>query len=743
MMAEASIMNTDTSKLSEAFNCSICCKKYSIPKTLPCLHSFCLECLKTISETSKESGEIVLTCPECEKKITHVTKSLGDVPNAFQINRKLEHHTFLQKVNSQVIVKCEKCIGAKTKAVGYCTNCSKFICDLCFQIHSSWSELQSHKTLRMAQLKESFEKYIPSTSEKKLCQVHRKVCTVFCETCELLICHDCILKGHREHQYFHSDESAKRRKKGMIEHLDSINHMPVQLQTAISVLDTISQNFSIQGNEVESELMKKFDLLQKAIAARRDVLSNTVRERLDSKLKLLQEQKEMMERMMTKLSSCINFVSQTVDGDHVTEFFLLEKQMLCRISELHEEFTKMDLTPIEEPEVHLTLDKESMALAEEVGSVSDASVLYSGSNDSRVYVVGEVICFYVALSTSFYKTKTNPMEEIQAVVKSMREGTICPATVAVSSCGFAKLQCTFSDRGRYTISVKIGGRHVSRSPFTFFIKPNGSQTMQPLKTIQKLQGPKGITINSKNHIIVCEESRHAISVFGRKTKKLISIGSYGRDNGQFNNPTGVTVDTNECVYIADSKNNRIQKFSSDGTYLGQYAGDKNNSASLLNTPTSIKLGPKGQLFVVDRGNCRIVILSQDLKFVSSFGSVGYGLGQLQDPWDVAFDKEGFVYVTDTRQHCIQIFTPAGFFRGKISNQGMQKGKLNRPTGITIDSFGKIYVCESGNHRVSIFHISSEFLECFSIGLSMVNPSGIAVDEDGFIYVSCAESVHVF
>ena len=64
-------------------------------------------------------------------------------------------------------------------------------------------------------------------------------------------------------------------------------------------------------------------------------------------------------------------------------------------------------------------------------------------------------------------------------------------------------------------------------------------------------------------------------------------------------------------------------------------------------------------------------------------------------------------------------------------------------GIAIDSNGKIYVCESGNHRVSIFHVSSEFVECFSIGLSMVNPCGITVDDDGFLYVACDETVHVF
>lgn len=724
--------------------CRICKKHFSNPKTLPCLHSFCLACLYDIA-SSKEDDKLELVCPECQKLIVHNTNDLSDLPNAFQIDRQMEVLKFMQKVNSQVAVSCEKCSNRKAKATTFCVDCAKFICEICTQVHLSWPELQSHKTLRLTELKGDYEKYAPVPSAKEICPIHSKECLIYCEGCEYLICHECILKGHRDHEYEHADESAKKHKKEMTENLDTINHLPVQLHSAIEVIDRISRSYSAQGKAVEQQLDEAFDHLQKTLANHRDTLRQQHKERVEDKLLLLDQQKQLLDGIMRKLSSCITFIGQTTDGNHITEFFLLEKQMKQRITELNDEFSKLDLTPAEEPEVHFTFNKELLPSLTTVGAISDGSILYCGAEKSRTrcFQVGEVISFFVALSSGFYKTRNNPMEEIQAEIQSLRDGSFCPATVAVSSCGFAKMQCSFSDRGRYAVHVKVGNRHVSGSPYSFFVQPTGAQLLHPVKTIAKLQGPKGLTINNKNHIIVCEENCHTVTVFGRKTKKLLSIGEFGKDKGQFNHPTGVSVDDRGCIYIADSKNDRVQKFEmAEGGFLGEYRGDR-ASHTHLNSPSSVKLGPKGHLYVVDRGNNRIVTLTQELEYVRSFGSAGYGLGQLQDPWDVAFDQHGFVYVTDAKQHCIQIFTTSGSFRGKIGSFGQQKGKLNRPAGIAIDKFGKMYVCESGNHRVSIFNVSSEFIECFSIGLSMVNPSGIAVDDDGFLYVASAETVHVF
>ena len=745
-MAKASMMmKIDSETLRSKITCGICNKYYQSPKTLACLHSYCLECLKAIAEINDSKKEVSVSCPQCKKATLY--QSVDELNNvlqdAFQIDRALAYHKFKQKSLGQVDNLCQKCITKKVKATAFCTSCAKFICDLCLQIHGSWSELSSHKTLKLSELKDTYHKYIPAVTAKVTCAIHENVCTIFCETCEELVCHECIVKGvHRDHEYYHSEESAKRHKKGTIQQLDTVNHLPTQLQSAITVIEEISENFSTQSKHVEKQMNLSFSTALQNLSLIKERKSKELSTYTTDKMNILNTQKESLENMMVKMSSCINFVTETTENNHITEFFLLKKLMSVRMSALSEEFTKLDLTPAEEPEVHFSHDMELSEVMAKSMRLSEGSVLYPSSSGGRSYSVGEVICFYIALSSSFYRTKSNPMEELQADIQSVRDGNVCPATVVVSSNGFAKLQCSFSERGRYKLNVKIAGSHINGSPYNFYINPNGSQLQKSIKSISKLQSPKAITINSKYQMVICEENRHSISVFGRKAKKLVSVGEYGKEKSKFNHPTGIAVDSKDYIYVVDSKNDRVQKFDPEGRYMGEYKGDKGKNTH-LHMPSSIKYGPDGKLYVVDRGNCRILILNQKLEFVYSFGTSGYGLGSLQDPWDLAFDSNGFVYITDQKQHCIHIYTTTGSFRGKIGNQGQQKGKLNHPTGIAIDRFGKIYVCESGNHRVSIFHVSSEFVNCFSIGLEMVNPCGVTVDEDGFLYVASSEIVHVF
>lgn len=740
------MMNIDSETLRSKITCFICNKHYRSPKTLACLHSFCLDCLKAIAVTKNEGhSEISVSCPQCKKAVSYSSvDALNDLQHAFQKNRVLAYHKFKQQALGQMEVQCQKCITKKVKGTAYCTSCAKFICDLCLQIHQSWTELKNHQTLKLSQLKDTYQKYAPIVTATETCAVHSNICSIYCETCDVLVCHECIVKGiHRDHEYYHSEESAKRHTKEVVQKLDTINHLPTQLQSAITIIDEISENFTSQSKNVEKQMNQSFTSAFQNLTAIKERKTKDLTQYTAEKMKTLNTQKESLERMMVKTSNTIDFIADATDGSHITEFFLLRKLMSARIQEISEEFTKLNLTPTEEPEVHFSCNAElSEAMAKSM-RLSDGSVLHAGSSEGRNFAVGEVICFYIALSSAFYKTKTNPMEELQANIQSVRDGNICPATVVVSSNGFAKLQCSFSERGRYTLNVKIADNHINGSPYKFYIKANGSQLQKSIKSISKLSFPKAVAINSKYQMVICEENKHSVSVFGRKAKKLISVGEYGKEKGKFNHPTGVAVDSKDYIYIVDSKNDRIQKFDPEGRYMGEYKGDKGKNTH-LHLPSTIKYGHHdGNLYVVDRGNCRVIILNQKLEYIYLFGSSGYGLGALQDPWDLAFDRNGFVYITDQKQHCIHIYTSSGSFRGKIGNQGQQKGKLNHPTGIAIDRFGKIYVCESGNHRVSIFHESSEFINCFSIGLEMVNPCGIAVDDDGFLYVASSEAVHVF
>ena len=741
-MAEAAEKNgnrhiTDLKALKEQITCKVCKRQYQNPKTLPCLHSFCLGCLQQGCTT-----ESSIQCPECKKEIDSQDCDDDSFPDAFLVNRQIELYNFLMKVNGKVDVKCEKCSNKSVKATSFCRDCGKFVCDLCVTIHRSWSEFSSHRVLTLIALKESYRKHIPERIEPTLCTLHTKENTMYCESCEEQICHECIIKSHRDHQYNLVADAAVKHKIIMKSKLGGIHHVPGKLEEAIGTINGISEGFSAKGKSVTRQISVQFDDLEKAIAARRKALLQEITGMVEAKVRLLEDQRSSLQNMKVKVVSCIDFVTQTMMSEHISEFFILEEKMAARVSEVKNQFSGMDLTPVEQPEAHFMFDEDIARKLQTASSVSDGSILYAGTNGSCYFTVNEVITFNIALSSAYYKTKINPMNEIKAEIHSIRDGSVCPATIAVTGSGFAKLQCSFSERGRYALSVMVGDRHISGSPHSFFVKPSTTQFQVPVKTISKLNSPKGLAVNAKNQIILSEENRHVVSVFGRKCKKVLSFGTFGANDAQFSHPVGVAVDKSGCIYVADSKNNRIQKFDSEGNSLATFSGEKSTSGP-LNSPTGVKINQNGNLFIVDRGNSRIVVLDENLKFCYVFGSPGYGLGEIQDPWDIAFDKDGFSYVTDTKQHCIQIFNQSGEFRGKIGAQGTQKSRLNRPSGLAIDTLGRIFVCEVGNHRVSIFHTSSEFLECFSTGLSMVNPCAVVVDEDGFVYVSSAEAVHIF
>ena len=526
--------------------------------------------------------------------------------------------------------------------------------------------------------------------------------------------------------------------------MSEIADIPKQLQLAIDQVRNISEKYAASTQAVVGEVQTTFEGLQKEISARGEQLVKNAQELEECEQKPLQKQLEELKTMMTKAVDCIEFVSFSSSGEQLSEFFRVEKQMKQQVKAVKKEFEGLDLMPVEEPEIHLFMGPNNTTDSiTSAGNVSNGSILYAGTSGEKYYSVNEIITFFIALSSAYYKSRVSPINQFKAEIQSQRDGSVCPAKVAISGSGFAKLQCSFSERGRYSANVYINDKHITGSPYTFYVKPPPQHFQAPVKTISNLSSPRALAINAKNHVVVTEENRHSVTVFGRKSKKVLSFGSSGTEDASLlNKPLGVAVDTGGNMYIADSKNNAVKKFSSSGAFVALYDGRKCSSGS-LNQPSGVKINSKGLVYVVDRGNSRVVVLNQELVFQFEFGGQGVGVGQLEDPWDVAFDAYSICYVTDMKQDCIHIFSPRGEFRGRLGSQGSQKGKLNRPSGITVDRFGRIFVSEAGNHRVSIFHTCSEFIECFSTGLTMVNPCGIAADEDGFVYVTCSTCVHVF
>jgi tripartite motif-containing protein 71 len=227
---------------------------------------------------------------------------------------------------------------------------------------------------------------------------------------------------------------------------------------------------------------------------------------------------------------------------------------------------------------------------------------------------------------------------------------------------------------------------------------------------------------------------------------LTQWGAYGSGNGQFNYPEGVAVDAGSDVYVADNANERIQKFTADGTYVtgwgtlgalvvGDYPGGVVGSA-----PQGVAVDGSGRVYVVNQSTSNLMVFTSSGTYVTSWGGQAhFGDGQFQGPVGVAVDGSGNVYVADTNNHRIQKFTSDGAYLTQWGTYGTGDGQFASPRGVTADGSGNVYVADSYNHRVQVFTSSGTYLTqwgTYGPGNGQFNsPWGIAVDASGDVYVA--------
>lgn len=234
------------------------------------------------------------------------------------------------------------------------------------------------------------------------------------------------------------------------------------------------------------------------------------------------------------------------------------------------------------------------------------------------------------------------------------------------------------------------------------------------------------------------------------------IGLPGLEPGQFQNPRGLALAADGSLYVADSDNHRIQHLSPTGEVLrtwGSFADATAGEApgGTFNQPWGVAVGPDGAVFVADTWNHRIQKFTPAGEYLTSWGY--FGQAEVPEafygPRDVAVDSQGRVYVTDTGNKRVVVFDEDGNYLTEFGGPGLEPGQFDEPVGIDVDENGRIYVADTWNQRIQVFEeLQGEFVP-FQIwdvsawyGASLENKPYISVNPDGQVLITDPEGRRV-
>ena len=221
----------------------------------------------------------------------------------------------------------------------------------------------------------------------------------------------------------------------------------------------------------------------------------------------------------------------------------------------------------------------------------------------------------------------------------------------------------------------------------------------------KLQQPSGVTIDNQGNIYVADVKAKHVNMYNPVGHFVRTLGS----KELFAKPADIAVNkAGDRIYVVDlggidSDKHRVTVFNPEGKVLFTF-GKHGNGFGDLHLASHIEIGPDDNVYVLDAGNFRVQVFDADGKFLRTWGKAGVNIGDFARPRGLAIDSEGNVYVTDGTFGNFQIFNPQGQLLMWIGNTGQENkpGQYALPAGIAVDETNHVYVVDQLYTKVEVF-----------------------------------------
>ena len=661
---------------------------------LPCLHTFCLQCLEKELESQS-----TLHCPTCKEKVKLPLSGVSDFPQDLSKANKAEIVRISKKVED-ANKHCEACGRSDDsgRAVAFCNQCNEFLCKTCKDLHGKRRNTADHNLVTAT----AGEKCCKTNEgnmaskfpqQKMPCLLHNGYSLeVYCKQCEKLICKNCMDFEHYDHRKECNllEKVAEQEMESLCSSLGYCNAAIGSLDKSIDQCKQTMQKVETRKKQVDATINSSLDEVRTALLAQNEEI------RLRKKTGL-EAQVQEFQRIRDGLSHASSVITAT-QSHSPAEQLSTKKALSQRAAKLKKEFAGLKLVPSESDTfTTLVASPDTVSKMISLGCISGGAHAASSTCDAGYVprtVIGKQRKLKVVAKDKEGKKFGCGGERIEA--KLVLKGSQEPAVMGRATDrgdGTYSVSVTAQSVGEHELHVTIYDNHIQGSPFKYCVMPARKTpftAMAKRKDIPTNKYPYDVAVTDEGYLAVAEYGNHTVSLYTKKGQRFHSFGTAGMAGNykdQLYSPCAVAV-RGDILYVCDYGEDPMHKFSiSKRSFISKFGSRGKGVGQLLN-PFGICIDPEGKVFVSDYTKKCIQVFHVDDSFAYSF-SCEY------NPRGLAFDLQGHLHVALCGSECsINVFTPEGKFVSSYNGSG----KINNPSGLAFDAEGYIAICQNNNNN---------------------------------------------
>ncbi|KAM4564390.1 tripartite motif-containing protein 16-like [Fundulus diaphanus] len=304
-------------------SCSICLDLLKDPVTIPCGHSYCMNCIKDFWDGKDQRRSH--SCPQCRKEFTPrpvlvknimLSELVEDLKKTGLQDAPADHH-----YAGPEDVACDVCTGRKMKAVKSCLFCPASYCQNHLQPHYNVPGLKKHKLVN------------PSKNlQENICSRHDEVMKIFCRTDQQCICYLCTMDEHIDHETVPAAAERTEKQKELQVRRQQIQQRIQDQEKDVKLLQQEVEAINVSADKAVEDSEKIFTEMMRLIQKRSSDVKQQIRSQQETEVSRVKELQEKLEQEITELKRKDAELKQLSDTEDHNQF-LLNYPSLSALSE--------------------------------------------------------------------------------------------------------------------------------------------------------------------------------------------------------------------------------------------------------------------------------------------------------------------------------------------------------------------------------------------------------------------------